>query len=81
MTTRRAYVVTRPGALTGAMDNADVSLRELEAASGVSRSTLSLIANTDRGVAHDKAARIAEALGVPVGDLFVHKDGAPLASA
>lgn len=77
-----AMVVARPGALDRAIDAARTSIRGLEADSGVSRSTISNVAGKPGyGIAKDKAVRLADALGVPVGELFVHKDGAPLADA
>jgi lambda repressor-like predicted transcriptional regulator len=75
-----AIVTARPGAVDAAIDRARTSIRLLEAASGVSRSTISNVAaKPGYGIAKDKAVRIADALGVPVGELFVHRDGAALA--
>lgn len=73
-------VVARPGAVDRAIDAARSSLRAVEAESGVSRSTISNVAaKPGYGIAKDKAQRIADSLDVPIGDLFVHRDGAPLA--
>ncbi len=75
-----AIVTARPGALDAAIDRNRTSIRHVAAASGVSKSTISNVAaRTGYGIAKEKAVRVAEALGVPVGDLFVHRDGAPLA--
>ena len=57
-------------ALAERMDAADVSLRELAAESGVSRSTLGNLSNGRGTVELEKAKRIAAALGVPARDLF-----------
>ncbi|MFT4288132.1 hypothetical protein [Nocardioides sp.] len=81
-----AMVVPRPGTkratvLDEAID-AFGSIRALAAAveGEPSRSTISAVASDPtRGIAKDKAERLASALGRPVGELFVHKDGAPLA--
>lgn len=78
---KQPIVVPRRGAVAAAMDAADLSLRDLETASSVSRSTLSNLSRDIGGVAKDKACRIADALDVSVGALFVHRDGAPLAGA
>ncbi|MCY4726737.1 helix-turn-helix transcriptional regulator [Nocardioides sp. STR2] len=78
-----AVVVTRgPGVVDEAIDKAGLSIRALEAVTGVSRSTISNVAAKPAyGIAKDKAERIADALGVEVNDLFMHRDGAPLATA
>lgn len=68
-------------ALRAAMDGAGVGVWVLERESGVSHQTLANLANGRGGVERGKADAIAEALGVPVGDLFVHKDGAELVGA
>jgi hypothetical protein len=65
--------------LRAAMETAGMGVWLLERASGVSHQTLANLRNGRGGVERGKADAIAEALGVPVGDLFWHKDNAPLA--
>ncbi|ALY08879.1 helix-turn-helix DNA binding domain protein [Arthrobacter phage Galaxy] len=65
-------------ALRQAMDDKEVGVWRLKAACGVSHQTLANLAKGVGGVELKKAERIAAALGVPVGSLFVHKDGAEL---
>ncbi|GAA4680092.1 helix-turn-helix transcriptional regulator [Nocardioides nanhaiensis] len=75
-----AMVVARPGAVDRAIDGARQSIRSLEELTGVSRSTISNVAaKPGYGIAKDKAVKIADALGVPVGEVFMHRDGAELA--
>ena len=94
---QRVYVMpraaNRAGELTTALrvtmdgyDNGDgsrpgVGVWRLEKASGVSHQTLANLAKGRGGVEKAKAERIADALGVTVGALFVHKDGAELVDA
>jgi hypothetical protein len=51
--------------------------RAVEAAHGTPARahTLRVFTKDGYGIARDKAERIAEALGRPVGELFTHKDG------
>lgn len=65
-------------ALRVAMDGKEVGVHRLKAACGVSHQTLANLANGSGGVELKKAERIAAALDVSVGSLFVHKDGAEL---
>lgn len=97
MTEQRVFVMPRTAARGGklttalrvAMDNHDngpgqrpgVGVWRLKAACGVSHQTLANLANGVGGVEKSKAERIADALGVTVGALFVHKDGAELVDA
>ena len=78
-TQHTAIVIGRPGELDRAITAAGLSTRALEEMTGVSRSTVSN-ACRGSGIAKDKAERLADAVGVPVGELFVHKDGAALAA-
>ena len=64
--------------LRSAMDEEGVGVHRLKAATGVNHQTLANLANGRGGVEKQKAERIAEALGRPLGALFVHKDGADL---
>ena len=68
-------------ALRAAMDSAGVGVWVLERRSGVSHQTLANLANGKGGVERLEADAIADALGVPAGDLFIHKDGAELVDA
>ncbi|QOP64933.1 helix-turn-helix DNA binding domain protein [Arthrobacter phage Brynnie] len=68
-------------ALRRAMDDKEVGVWRLKSACGVSHQTLANLANGVGGVELKKAERIAAALDVPVGSLFVHKDGAELVGA
>lgn len=63
------------------MDEQGVGVHRLKAASGVNHQTLANLANGVGGVELGKARRIAEALDVGVGELFLHKDGAELVGA
>lgn len=80
-----AIVVPRGTALAELLKHGSFGIRELEeitTAHGerISRSALSLHANDPtRGISKSRAVLLAEIYGVPVGDLFVHKDGAALA--
>ena len=65
-------------ALRRRMDELGVGVHRLKAASGVNHQTLANLANGIGGVELQKARRIAAALEVPVGALFLHKDGAEL---
>lgn len=78
--TPRTIVEGRDGVLDAAIDKAGLSTRALEELTGVSRSTVSN-ACRGMGIALDKAKLLAEALNQPLGDLFVHRDGAPLNAA
>jgi transcriptional regulator with XRE-family HTH domain len=66
-------------ALRLAMDSAGLSLRALEARSGVSRPTIGNLANGKGGVDKKKAVAISEALGLKVWNLFEHGDSAEVA--
>ncbi|MFJ4168344.1 helix-turn-helix domain-containing protein [Paenarthrobacter sp. NPDC089714] len=68
-------------ALRQRMDEVGVGVHRLKAATGVNHQTLANLANGQGGVELKKATRIAEALEVRVGDLFLHKDGAELVGA
>src|SRR5690606_14816148 len=75
----RTIVTCRHAALLARMEAVGVGTRELGRRADVNRSTISRLrsgpgVNTDKA----KAERIAEALGVHVGDLFMHTDGTPL---
>ncbi|QGH74526.1 helix-turn-helix DNA binding domain protein [Arthrobacter phage Kuleana] len=63
------------------MDELEIGVHRLKAASGVNHQTLANLANGVGGVELQKARRIADALEVPVGSLFLHKDGAELVGA
>lgn len=79
-TRRVPYVVARDAnAIDRAIDAARSSVRAVSAESGVSRATIYNLASTPGyGIAKDKAERIAKAVGQPVGDIFIHRDGAAL---
>ena len=68
-------------AMRQTMDGREVGVWRLKAACGVSHQTLANLANGAGGVELKKAERIAAALDVTVGALFVHKDGAELVGA
>ncbi|WPM94364.1 hypothetical protein VG1_CDS0040 [Arthrobacter phage Cupello] len=68
-------------ALRVRMDELEIGVHRLKAASGVNHQTLANLANGVGGVELQKARRVAEALDVPVGSLFLHKDGAELVGA
>ena len=68
-------------ALRQRMDELEIGVHRLKAASGVNHQTLANLANGVGGVELQKARRIADALDVPVGSLFLHKDGAELVGA
>lgn len=68
-------------ALRQRMDELEIGVHRLKAASGVNHQTLANLANGVGGVELQKARRVAEALDVPVGSLFLHKDGAELVGA
>lgn len=68
-------------ALRQRMNELGVGVHRLKAASGVNHQTLANLANGAGGVELRKARRIADALEVPVGSLFLHKDGAELVEA
>ena len=79
----KVFIMARRGpggrtVLRSAMDEEGVGVHRLKAATGVNHQTLANLANGRGGVEKQKAERIAEALGRPVGSLFVHKDGADL---
>lgn len=76
VTTRSVHTDTGPVvALRQVMDDKKVSTRELEAGSGVSRSTLSKITQEPGGsIEKRKAQAVAEALGVRYDDLFISKE-------
>lgn len=65
-------------ALRAAMREAGVGVWVLERRSGVSHGTIWKIRDGVGGIEKRKAEAIADALGVPVDSLFVHKDGAEL---
>lgn len=76
----RIIVVARPGALAEAIEAKGTSVNQVYPQAGVSRATLyNLVGKPSYGIAKDKAERLSEVLGVPVGAIFSHKDGAPLA--
>lgn len=81
-----AIVVPRGTAFADLLKNGPYGIRELEQiteerGTRISRSALSLAANDPtRGISKARAVLLADIYGVPVGDLFVHKDGAPLAT-
>lgn len=85
-TVTHPIVVARPGALMAAMRGAEMSVPDVvdriaaEHADGPRRAHVyNLLTVLNYGIRRDKAERIAAAVGVPVGTLFVHRDGAPLA--
>lgn len=83
---RDVIVVPRGTALADLLETGPYGIRELEEITAergqrISRSSLSEHKNDPtRGISKARAALIADIYGVPVGDLFVHKDGAPLAA-
>jgi transcriptional regulator with XRE-family HTH domain len=52
------------------------SLWRLATRCGVSQSVLSLLERQERGVDRERAERIAEALGKPLGELLYEREGA-----
>lgn len=79
-TTRHPTVQALPGSIRLALDVKGISRRELARRSGLSAATVANLAAQDGyPIKKDKAARIADALDMPVGVLFVHQDGAALA--
>lgn len=77
------YVVARPGALAQARNGTPVAAiaRQITETHGrPSRATVYNVFNrAGYPIRKDKAEVIAATLGRPVGALFVHRDGAPLA--
>lgn len=71
----------RTTALRMAMDEAGMGVWKVKAKSDVSHQTIAYLANGVRGVEKEMAKRIAAALDKPVGELFMHKDGAELVDA
>jgi len=67
---------TAPGggetALAVAMRDANKGVWKIEKESGVSHQTVQNLRNGKGGIEQRKAAAIADALGVPTGDLFAH---------
>lgn len=74
------FVSARAGALRKARTDAGASLRDLAAASGVSRSTIAAVErDPDNGLEVGKARALARALGIAPGSIFRHKNGDPVA--
>ncbi|ANC31470.1 helix-turn-helix domain-containing protein [Isoptericola dokdonensis] len=78
MPTPRSTVIARPGAITQARALADLSVRDLGAAAGVSHGTVNNVERGRSSISRDKAEAVAGALRLSVHELFVHADGAPL---
>jgi transcriptional regulator with XRE-family HTH domain len=68
-------------ALRLAMDAAKVSVRHLEKATGINHQHINNVALGRGGIERRKADALAEALGLPVGELFAHADGVAPAGA
>lgn len=85
MTTRPPLVIARPGALPDALQAAGTTVYAVAKSITENHETPSrahvfnVFSTPGYAVSKDKAERIAEVLGRPVGALFVHRDGAPLA--
>lgn len=78
----RIIVTARPGALQQALTKAGKTIPDILAATEgqVSRATVyNVFAVIGYPINKDYAQLIADALGAPIGILFVHRDGAPLA--
>ncbi len=78
MTTLRSTVVARPGAITEARALADLTVRQLGAAAGISHGTVNNVERGRSSISRDKAEAVAGALRLSIHELFVHADGAPL---
>lgn len=85
MTTRPPLVIARPGALSDALRQDGRTVGAIAKAITDEHPTPSrahvfnVFSTPGYAIAKDKAERIAAALDRPVGALFIHRDGAPLA--